>query len=64
MTEARERVHERELLGLVELEAGGALSNGGDQLRQASPLPAINEGFKDVLLDVEGVIVDGRERRA
>ncbi len=65
MTEAHKGVHERELPWVVELEAGGALSSSGDRrLRQPLQLPAINEGFKDILLDVEVVIVDGRGRRA
>ncbi len=65
MTEAHKGVHERKLPCVVELEAGGALSRRGDgRLRQPLQLPAINEGFKDILLDVEAVIVDGRERRA
>ena len=65
MTEAHEGMHERELARIVELEAGGALSSGGDRrLRQSLQLPAINEGFEDILLDIEVVVVDGRERRA
>jgi hypothetical protein len=65
MTEAHERVHERELPRVIELEAGSALSGGGDRrVRQLSQLPAIDEGFQDVLLHVEVVVVDGRERRA
>ena len=52
-------------LSIVELEAGGALSGGGDRrLSQVSQLPAVNEGFQDVLLNVEVVVVDGRERGA
>ena len=65
MTEAHKGVHERELPWIVELEARGALSRGGDRrLRQPLQLPTINEGFEDILLDVEVVVVDGRERRA
>jgi hypothetical protein len=64
MAEAHEGVHERELPRIVEFEAGGALSSGGDhRLRRLLQLPAINEGLED-MLDVEVIIVDGRERRA
>ena len=62
MTEAHERVHERELPRVVELEAGDALSACGDcRLRQFSQLPAVDEGFDDVLLDAEVVVDDGRQ---
>ncbi len=65
MTEAHKGVHKRELPRIVELQAGCAFSSGGDRrLRQLLQLPAINEGLKDILLDIEVVIVDGRERLA
>jgi hypothetical protein len=31
-------------------------------VRQSLQLPAINEGLEDILLDIEVVVVDGRER--
>ena len=65
VTEAHECVHERELPRVVELEAGDALSGRGDcRLRQLSQLPAVDEGFDDVLLHVEVIVVDGRQRVA
>ena len=65
VTEAHERVHKRELPRVVELETGDALSGCGDRrLRQLSQLPTVDEGFDDVLLHVEVIVVDGRERVA
>ncbi len=65
MTEAHQSVHERELPGIIELETGNAFSRGGDcRLRQLPQLPAVDEGFDDVLLHVEIVVVDRREGAA
>ena len=48
---------------MIELEARNALSGRCDgRLRELSQLTAINEGFQNVLLDVEVVIVDIRQR--
>ena len=48
---------------MIELEARNALSGRCDgRLRELSQLTAINEGFQNVLLDVEVVIVDLRQR--
>ena len=64
VTEAHESVHEGELPRIVELEAGNALSGGGDRrLRQLSQLPSIKERFDDVLLDVH-IVVDCRVLRS
>src|SRR5271157_6227653 len=64
VTEAHESVHEGESPRIVELEAGNALSGGGDcRLRQLSQLPAIKERFDDVLLDGQVIVVDCRAGR-
>ena len=58
--EAHEGVHERQLSGMVEFEAGDASAvrqDGG--LGELAELPAIHEGLQDVLLDVEVVVDDG-----
>ena len=48
---------------MIELEARNALSGRCDgRLRELSQLTAINEGFQNILLDVEVVIVDLRQR--
>ena len=59
MCEAHECVHEGELPRVIALEARNALSRSGDgRLRELSQLAAIDEGFEDVLLDIEVVVVD------
>ena len=59
--EAYERVHQGKLPRVIELEAGNALSGRRDgRFRELSQLAAIDEGFQNILLDVEVVIVDRR----
>jgi len=59
--EANERMHQGELPRVIELEARNALSGRGDcRFRELSQLAAIDEGFQDILLNVEVVIVDCR----
>jgi hypothetical protein len=58
-------MHEGELPGIVELKAGNAFSGGRNRrLRQLSQLPAVDEAFDDVLLDVEVIVVDRRQGAA
>jgi len=61
--EAYKRVHQCKLPRMIELEARNAFSGRCDgRFRELSQLTAINEGFQNVLLDVEVVIVDLRQR--
>ena len=63
MCEAYKRVHQCKLPRMIELEARNAFSGRCDgRFRELSQLTAINEGFQNVLLDVEVVIVDLRQR--
>jgi hypothetical protein len=65
VAEAHESVHERKLPGVVEFETGNAFPCRGDcRLRQHSQLPAVDESFYDILLDVQIVVVDRREGAA
>src|SRR3974377_2239763 len=65
VAEAHESVHQRKLPGVVEFETGNAFSRRGDGwLRQHSQLAAVDEGFYDILLDVQIVVVDRREGAA
>ena len=58
---AYERMHQGELPRVIELEARNPLSRRRDcRLRELSQLAAIDEGFQDILLDVEVIIVDRR----
>src|SRR5206468_5577367 len=60
---AYKRVHQCKLPRMIELEARNAFSGRCDgRFRELSQLTAINEGFQNVLLDVEVVIVDLRQR--
>ena len=46
-------VHQSELSGIVELEAGDTLAGRGQGgLGEVSELPTINKSFKDILLDI------------
>src|SRR5215831_7668836 len=58
-------MHQRELPRVVQLQAGDAFAiwqNGG--LTELSKLPAIDEGFEDVLLDIQVAVDDGSQLRA
>ena len=58
--EAHERVHQGELTGMIELEAGNALAIGQKRgCGQGTKLTAVDEGFYDVLLDVQVGVDDG-----
>src|SRR5258708_33818793 len=51
-----------ELSRVIELEGRNGLSGRCDgRFRELSQLAAIDKGFQNVLLDVEGIIVDRRE---
>ena len=53
-------VHQGELSGIVELEAGDTLAGRGQgRLGEVSELPAIDKGFKDILLDIQVIVDDG-----
>jgi hypothetical protein len=59
------RILSQELAWVVELQSGDALSGRGDgRLRELAQLAAIDEGLQDVLLHVEVIIGDCRERIA
>ena len=58
--EADERMHHGQLAGMIELQAGNALAVG--QTRgggQRPKLAAVDEGFQDVLLDIQVGVEDG-----
>ena len=58
-------VHQGQLPGVVEFEAGNAFTRRGmGRLGELVKLPAIYEGLKDILADVEVVVVDRRELAA
>ena len=59
--EAYERMHQGELPWVIELETWNAFSRCGDcRFCELSQLATVDEGFEDILLDVEIVVVDGR----
>jgi hypothetical protein len=60
LSETDQGVHQGELSGIVELEAGDAFAGRGQGgFGKVSELPAIDKGFEDIVLNVQ-VIVDDR----
>lgn len=60
VSEAHQGVHEGELSGMVEFEAGDTSAVGQNGwLSELVELPTIHEGLQDVLLDVEVAVDDG-----
>ena len=60
MGEAQQGMHEGELPGMIQFQAGNALAVGQQgRLAELAELAPIDEGFQDVLLPIE-VVVDDR----
>ena len=63
--EADERMHERELAGMIQFQAGNPLAVGEVcGFGEVSQLAAVHEGLEDVLLDREIPVGDGHHRVA
>ena len=61
MREAHERVHDRKLPWIIDLEPRNALSRWGNcRLRKFSELTAVDGGLQNIRLSVEVIIVHGR----
>jgi hypothetical protein len=61
MAEADQGVHQRQLPGVAQLQAGDAVAIGKNRgFGQLAQLPAIDERLQDVLLDVVVVVDDRR----
>ena len=64
MRESDESVHQSELPGMIKPEPGDAFSGWSNSgLCELPQLAAIDEGLKDILLNVEIIVVDGRHGR-
>jgi hypothetical protein len=62
MRKADESLHESQLPRVIQLESWNAFAIGQNgRLSELQQLPAIDEGFQDVLLDVVIPVDNGRE---
>jgi hypothetical protein len=58
--EAHQGVHQSELSRVVQLQTGDTFTGWQDRgAAEGAELPAVHEGFQDVLLDIQ-VVVDNR----